>query len=69
MCKDENIVWHVVSFGQTEGNHVVTFNGNNVVIDGVYKDAHVIISGQAFGAFMKPNNVGKLFSFCYINNQ
>lgn len=56
-------MWHVISFGQTEGNHVVTFNGNNVIIDGVNRDSHVIISGVGFSAVMKPDNVGMYQSF------
>ena len=64
MCKDEKVVWHIISFGQTEGNHGVTFNGNNVLIDGVYRDSHVIISGVGLSGVMKPSNVG-LLSFYY----
>ncbi|XP_052815429.1 hephaestin-like isoform X3 [Mya arenaria] len=65
VCRDDNVVWHVLSFGQTEGNHVVTFNGNNVVIDGTFRDSHVIISGQTFSALMKPDNVGNWSLYCH----
>ncbi|WAQ95422.1 HEPHL-like protein [Mya arenaria] len=65
VCRDENVAWHVLSFGQGEGNHVVTFNGNNVVIDGMFRDSHVIISGQTFSALMKPDNVGNWSLFCH----
>ncbi|XP_052266278.1 ferroxidase HEPHL1-like isoform X1 [Dreissena polymorpha] len=65
MCRDENVVWHMLSFGQTEGNHAVTFNGNNVNIDGINRDSHVIISGQGFSAVMKPINAGNWSVFCH----
>ncbi|XP_052788746.1 ferroxidase HEPHL1-like [Mya arenaria] len=65
LCRYENVVWHVLSFGSTESLHVVTFNGNNVVIDGRSRDSHVIISGQAFNAFMKPDNDGTWSLHCH----
>ena len=68
VCLGDNVIWHVLSFGQTEGNHVVTFNGNNVAVDGQSKDSRVIISGQTFTALMRPDNVGEwhvVFSFHY----
>ncbi|XP_045213557.2 ferroxidase HEPHL1-like [Mercenaria mercenaria] len=68
VCKDEKVVWHIISFGQTEGNHGVTFNGNNVLIDGVYRDSHVIISGVGLSAIMKPSNVGIWSIHCHNDN-
>ncbi|KAL4239418.1 hephaestin-like 1 [Mactra antiquata] len=65
VCKDEKVVWHILSFGQTEGNHGITFNGNNVVIDGINRDSHVIISGMAFSALMRPDNVGNWSIYCH----
>ncbi|KAH3853725.1 hypothetical protein DPMN_096257 [Dreissena polymorpha] len=65
MCRNDVAVWHIMSFGQTEGNHAVTFNGNNVNIDGINRDSHVIISGQALSLEMKPTNVGNWSVFCH----
>ena len=59
VCKGEQVVWHVMSFGQTDGLHSVTFNGNNVMIGGVYRDSHVTIPGVSFTAMMHADNVGK----------
>jgi len=59
VCRGDNVIWHVMSFGQTDGTHVVTFNGNNVVVDGQSKDSHVITSGQTLTALMRPENVGE----------
>ena len=49
----------MMSFGQTDGLHSVTFNGNNVMIGGVNRDSHVTISGLSFTAMMHPDNIGK----------
>lgn len=65
MCTNERVVWYQCSFGLTEGNHVVTFNGNNVLIDGVYKDSQVIISGMTVTAVMQPNNIGNWSVHCH----
>ena len=59
LCNHQHVVWHVLSFGQTDGLHGVTFNGNNVLIEGINRDSHVSISGLAFTAFMTVDNIGK----------
>lgn len=48
-----------MSFGQTDGLHSVTFNGNNVMVGGVNRDSHVTIPGLSFTAMMHPDNIGK----------
>lgn len=68
VCMNEKVVWHILSFGQTEGNHGVTFNGNNVVIDDVNRDSHVIISGVGYSAVMTPNNAGNWSVHCHNDN-
>ena len=59
----------MMSFGQTDGLHSVTFNGNNVMIGGVNRDSHVTISGLSFTAMMHPDNIGKWkLAGLYVND-
>ena len=57
-CKFDTVSWHVLSFGDTEDLHGVKFNGNNLLINGVYTDSHVSISGLTFTGIMHAQNEG-----------
>ena len=55
------MTWYILSFGQTDGIHGVTFNGNNVLISGTNRDSYVTMSGMSFTAIMDANNNGKKY--------
>lgn len=68
VCKGTRVAWHVLSFGQTEGLHGVTFNGNNVKISGTNRDSHISISALSFSALMDVENIGKWSIYCHNND-
>ena len=55
------MTWYILSFGQTDAIHGVTFNGNNVLISGTNRDSYVTMSGMSFTAIMDANNNGKKY--------
>ena len=60
LYQHQKVAWHILSFGETDGMHGVAFNGNNVMIEGVYRPSQVIVSGLAFAAYMEVESIGKL---------
>ena len=66
VCQNDDVMWHVLSFGRGDIPHGVTFNGNNVLIDGINRDSHMSVSGLAFTAIMHPDNVGMVIYSIFL---
>ncbi|KAK3609799.1 hypothetical protein CHS0354_029837 [Potamilus streckersoni] len=68
VCAGDLVEWHVISFGESEGLHGVTFLGNNVMISKLHRDNQLVMSGLSFTALMHVQNLGRWGIICHNNN-
>ena len=63
MCKGERVMWHLLGLGANEALHVPVINGNNLRIDNINRDSHILVPEMSVSGEMMADNAGKFVQY------